>query len=82
MIDVGHDFLITEDGKLLIIDPGSQQFQEFTPDGLLIAARGGMFGFRLLEEDQRAAWEADREASRRSSLGKRGRITEDQRGRS
>lgn len=82
VVDVGRDFIILNDeDQLYLTGPGPQHFEKFTPEGLVVAARAGMFGFRLLEENLSASWSRDREDTRRQRLGRRGRIAEDQRGR-
>lgn len=78
VVDVGRDFLITGDGKLHIHGPGPHQFEEFTPTGVAIAARRGMFGFAVVADGEAAARAWDREQQRRMRLGRRGRIAEDQ----
>lgn len=81
VVDIGRDFLVTGDGKLYIHDPGPHQFEEFSPTGVAIAARNGMFGFSVVKDDEAAARTWDREQQRRMRLGRRGRIAEDQHGR-
>ena len=77
VVDVGRDFLITEEGRLYLIGPGPLQFTEWTPEAVVLAARGGMFGFRVVIEDEAGARRRDAEERRRRKLGRRGRIAED-----
>jgi hypothetical protein len=77
VVDVGRDFLITSDGKLYLTSPGPRQFAEFSPSEFALAAKGGMFGFTLLHEDEAASWRRDRHDQERRRLGRRGRIARD-----
>jgi hypothetical protein len=78
VVDVGRDFLITSEGKLYLTGPGPLQFAEFSPAEFALAARGGMFGFTVLAEDEAASWRRDRDDRERRRLGRRGRIARDQ----
>ncbi len=49
VVDVGREFLLTSDGLLYILGPEMAQAREWEPARLVVAARLGMFGFRLLE---------------------------------
>ncbi len=77
VVDVGCDFLITGEGRLYLTGPGPMQFTEWSPEAIVLAARGGMFGFRVVIEDEAGAWQRDTEERRRRGLGRRGRIAED-----
>ncbi len=77
--EVGRHFILTGDGTLYLIGPGQMRFAEFSPEAFVIAARSGMFGFRVLLDDERTARRRDREDRRRHKLGCRGRIAEDHR---
>lgn len=81
VIDVGRDFQITSEGNLYLTGPGPGQFEEFSPAGTVIAARGRMFGFRLIQATEVASRFADKRNQKRQRLGRRGRIAENQRGR-
>ena len=78
VVDVGRDFLITSEGNLYLTGPGCMQFAEFSPSEFVLAARGGMFGFTVLHEDEVASWRRDRDDQERHKLGRRGRIARDQ----
>ena len=78
VVDVGRDFLITGEGRLYLTGPGPMRFTEWTPEAVVLAARGGMFGFRVVIEDEAGAWRRDAEERRRRKLGRRGRIAEEQ----
>jgi hypothetical protein len=78
IIDVGREFLITGEGNLYLTGPGPLRFTEFTTEGVVLAARGGMFGFRVLHGDEAGSRRRDAEEQRRRELGRRGRIAEDQ----
>ena len=78
VIDVGRDFLITDDGTLYLTGPGPHQFSEFSPECLAVAARLGRLGFRVLEDKLTASWRCDRQDRARRKLGRRGRITQGQ----
>ena len=77
-MDVGRDFLITSEGNLYLTGPGRMQFAEFSPAGFVLAARRGMVGFTVLEEDEAASWRRDRNDQECRKLGRRGRIARDQ----
>ncbi len=77
VVDVGRDFHITDEGRLYLTGAGPLQFTEWTPEAVVLAARGGMFGFRIVIEDEAGAWRRDAEERRREKLGRRGRIAED-----
>ena len=79
VVDIGRDFIITGDGRLYLTGPGPFQFEEFSADGVTIAARRGMFGFSVLKEGEAASWRKDRRERAKRKLGRRGRIAEDQR---
>jgi hypothetical protein len=53
------------------------QFAEFSPSEFALAARGGMFGFTVLQDDEAASWRRDRDDQERRRLGRRGRIARD-----
>lgn len=57
VIDVGRAFTMTFDGKLYLTGDGKAQYQTFTPDGLLMAARRGYFGFTLLWDEAEESME-------------------------
>jgi hypothetical protein len=76
--DVGRDFLITGEGNLYLTGPGPLRFTEWSPEAVVLAARGGMFGFRVLHDDETGSRRRDAEEQRRRKLGRRGRIAEDQ----
>ena len=78
VVDVGRDFLITGDGKLYLTGPGRMQFAEFSPSEFVLAAKGGMFGFTVLADDEAASWRRNRDDRARQKLGHRGRIARDQ----
>jgi len=77
VVDVGRDFLITGEGRLYLTGPGPMQFTEWSPEAVVLAARGGMFGFRVVIEDEAGTRLWDAEQRRRRGLGRRGRIAED-----
>jgi hypothetical protein len=77
VVEVGRDFLITGEGRLYITGPGPMQFTEWSPEAVVLAARGGMFGFRVVIEDEAGTRLWDAEQRRRQKLGRRGRIAED-----
>jgi hypothetical protein len=77
IVDIGRDFLITGEGRLYITGPGPMQFTEWSPEAVVLAARGGMFGFRVVIEDEAGTRLWDAEQRRRQKLGRRGRIAED-----
>jgi hypothetical protein len=77
IVDIGRDFLITGEGRLYLTGAGPLRFTEWSPEAVVLAARGGMFGFRLLAEDEAGARRHDAEGRRRRKLGRRGRIAED-----
>jgi alkanesulfonate monooxygenase SsuD/methylene tetrahydromethanopterin reductase-like flavin-dependent oxidoreductase (luciferase family) len=77
VVDVGRDFLITSDGKLYLNSPGPLQFAEFSPGGFAVAARSGMLGFTVLQDDEATSWRHDRIDQERRKLGRRGRIARD-----
>ena len=79
VVDVGRDFLITSEGNLYLTGPGRMQFAEFSPTEFAPAAKGGMFGFTIVQDDEAASWRRDRMDQERRKLGRRGRITRDQR---
>jgi hypothetical protein len=76
--DVGRDFLITSEGELYLHGPGPMHFEEFTPNGFVLAARSGWFGFRVLAEGEAGSRQRDRREQERRKLGRRGRIAADQ----
>lgn len=78
VIDISRDFHITGEGRLYLTGPGRLQFAEFAPEAVVLAARGGMFGFRLLHDDEAGSRRRDAEERRRRALGRRGRIAEEQ----
>jgi hypothetical protein len=78
-VDVGRDFLITSEGNLYLTGPGRLQFAEFSPSEFVLAAKGRMFGFTVLHEDEATSWRRDRDDRERQRLGRRGRIARDQR---
>jgi hypothetical protein len=78
VVDVRRDFIITSEGNLYLTGPGRMQFAEFSPAGFVLAARRGMFGFTVQEEDEVASWRRDRNDQERRKLGRRGRIARDQ----
>jgi hypothetical protein len=79
VVDVGRDFLITSDGNLYLTGPGRLQFAEFSPSEFALAAKGAMFGFTVLQEDDAASWRRDRDDREGRQLRRRGRIARDQR---
>jgi hypothetical protein len=77
VVDVGRDFLITSEGTLYLTGPGPMPFAEFSPTEFVLAAKSGMFGFTVLEEDVAASWRRDRHDQERQKLGRRGRMARD-----
>jgi hypothetical protein len=75
VVDIGRAFLLTSEdvSKLYLIGPGTQHFETFTPDSLALAARRGMFGFRIVAENEPASRKADK-ARAASSKDRRRRI--------
>ena len=59
-MDVGRDFIITSEGNLYLTGPGRMQFAEFSPAEFVLAAKGGMFGLTVLEEDEAASWRREK----------------------
>lgn len=51
-------------------------FPGFTAGGFTIAARPGMFGVRVVLDEEPASWRSDRRARHRRERGCRGRIAE------
>ena len=49
VIDVGRDFKLTEDGRLYLTGLGRVQFSTWTPEALVLAAKLGHFGFKVIE---------------------------------
>jgi hypothetical protein len=51
IVDVGRDFILTSDKdcKLYITGPGPHQFTEHSPEGVILAAKLGMFGFKFVK---------------------------------
>jgi len=47
VVDVGRDFVVTPEGQLYVTGP--HQFMTWTADELVLAAKKGWFGFKLLE---------------------------------
>lgn len=47
VVDVGREFILTEEGDLYVTSPGPQQFATWKPDELFVAAKKGWFGFVL-----------------------------------
>lgn len=78
VVDVGRDFILTDEGNLYPTGPGSARFKEFSPDGFVLAARSGWFGFRVVAAEEPAAREADQERQETRKLGRRGRIAREQ----
>jgi hypothetical protein len=78
VINAGRDFLITSDGNLYLTDPGSHQFSEFSPEGFVLAARRGWFGFCVVAEDEAGSRKRDRREQELRKLGRRGRIAREQ----
>ena len=74
IVDVGRDFHITEEGRLYLTGPGPKRFTEWSPEAVVLSARGGMFGFRVVAEDEAGSRWRDAEERRRRALGRRGRI--------
>jgi hypothetical protein len=77
IVEIGREFIITSEENLYLIGPGPMQFEEFSPDGLALAARRGMFGFTVLKDEEAASRHRDRRDRERSKLGRRGRIASD-----
>jgi hypothetical protein len=78
IIDIGRDFLITGEGTLYLTGHGPLRFAEFSPEAVVLAGRGGMFGFRVLHDEEAGSRRRDAEQRRRRKLGRRQRIAEDQ----
>jgi hypothetical protein len=77
VIDVGRDCMLTSDKApaLTLIGPGPARFETFSPEALAVAARSGMFGFRIVEDDQVEARAAGkrRDAIRKIDVRRRAR---------
>lgn len=57
VVDVGRDFIVTPEGQLYVTGPGPHQFMTWTADELVLAAKKGWFGFKLLTVEQKAGAE-------------------------
>lgn len=64
VVDLGRSYLVTSDGRLYLTQAPRH---EFTPESLILAARQGLFGLRLLSE---AEAESRRGGNRRRLLAK------------
>jgi hypothetical protein len=53
-------------------------FEQFSPDGFVLAARRGWFGFRVVAEDEAGARKADKQREETRKLGRRGCIALEQ----
>lgn len=49
VVDIGREFILTSDGRLYLTGLGKGQFSTFSPEAVLLAAKLGHFGFKLID---------------------------------
>jgi hypothetical protein len=74
VVDVGRDFQLTGDGRRIYLNgPGPIHHAELTPEAFIVAAKAGMFGFKILSQAEGRAMARDRAARSWAKLPARSR---------